>query len=96
MSQVIWKAKIDDDLTYTYVNMPKGATVVAAGLDPAQDPCVWFACDPEADTEVRYFTVVGTGWEFPSSAGHMGTFLQRGEYVFHILELATDSMQATP
>jgi hypothetical protein len=93
MSQVIWKAQVNADPTH--INMPKGATVVHAGLDPAEDSCIWFVCDPDADTEVRYFTVVGTGHKFASDAHHIGTYRYDAWYVFHILELGRASTESS-
>jgi hypothetical protein len=94
MVQVIWKAQVNEDPTC--INMPKGATVVHAGKDPVQDSCVWFLCDPEAGTEVRYFTVVGTGEEFASGARHIGTYRYGPWYVLHVLELDHVTEGVTP
>lgn len=68
------------------VMMPKGATVVAVGLDGDREACVWALVEPDAPATVeRKFGVYGTGGRVPDLWNYCGTFFTL-PYVWHVFE----------
>ena len=49
--------------------MPVGANIISAGIDPGGQPCLWAEVDPQADVEPRRFYKAGTGNSVPANAG---------------------------
>ena len=78
----IWKYKLPYPGENMVINMPLGAMIVyiAQGF-------MWCSVDKDRETMAREFTIVGTGWDFPSRTRYYrGTWIQ-GEYEWHLLEL---------
>jgi len=82
--RVVWKFPLtayDVDLS-----MPVGAKVVhVAWQEHIGLPMVWAEVSTEAATEIRHFTVVGTGHPIADGYWHVGSWLDR-ELVFHLYE----------
>lgn len=73
------------------VEMPQGAQVLSAKIDPKGDVCIWAIVNPELENELRTFFVVGTGWDLPEAfSGKLidfyGTVIQE-PYVWHVFEV---------
>ena len=71
---------------------PTGNVAIPAGgkiLDLQQQrgvPCLWVLVNPEAEKELRTFTVYGTGHEIPDEGfEYVGTY-QEGMLVWHLFE----------
>lgn len=75
--------EITDDQT---IDMPEGAQVVHAGLDPQGQPCLWAKVNNRVRTEPRRIQVRGTGHPLPDDAEWVGTFTQ-GPFVWHVFTL---------
>lgn len=63
--------------------VPKGAIPIFVGLDPRMIPCVWFEVDPDAPTEKRRCSIVGTGDPIPPNSNHCGSFIE-SPFVWHV------------
>ena len=73
------------------VEMPQGAQVLSAKIDPKGDVCIWAIVNPELENELRTFFVAGTGWELSDAFSgkpidFYGTVIQE-PYVWHIFEV---------
>ena len=66
-------------------NLPRGAEILSAGLDPAGDLCVWARVNPGEPLERVTLYVIGTGQEVPAGARFVETVLQ-GPWVWHIFK----------
>jgi hypothetical protein len=71
------------------VDLPKGANVVKFDSQNGKY-CIWALVDPESPKEVRYFTVVGTGWDIDDTDCYIGT-IQEGSFVWHCLEVSDEA-----
>lgn len=94
MDTRIWKFPIafGSDIPKLDISMPKGARIIHAGPDPSGRPCVWVECIPRIpseETEKRFFTVIGTGWEVPDKGKHVASYVD-GSFVWHIYEILSD------
>lgn len=69
--------------------IPNGATILHAGLDPQDVPCVWAMVDSEAEKIRRDIRIIGTGWDTPENFIHIGTFIA-GPFVWHVCEFIGD------
>jgi hypothetical protein len=56
---------------------------VAVQLDPPPRIVLWALVDPDAPEHEFEFMTVGTGWEVPENASHVGTVLHQ-ELVWHL------------
>ncbi len=66
------------------INLPEGAKILHAGLDPQGVPCLWAAVYPANPSIPTVIYIIGTGWEMPKAAdGHIGSFIQ-GPFVWHV------------
>lgn len=81
--RTIWKFPIYS-YTPTVVEMPVGAVVVSVAQQD-QKPTLWALVDPDAPTERRTFSVVGTGWTFTEAMRYVGTF-HAPPFVWHVVE----------
>jgi hypothetical protein len=85
MSRVIWKYDLGSTTTRDH-DLPVGAKLVHAGLDPAGKLCVWMEVDNEyVDTETHTFGVFDTNLPIPDEwtycdSVHVGTFVL---HVYH-------------
>lgn len=75
----IWKFS----LPQRSVQIPRGARIIHAGLDPNEDICIWAEVDPDAELVSRAVSIVGTGGNVPASQEHVGSFLY-APYVWHV------------
>lgn len=91
-TRTIWKFVLDGP--NPNVAMPAGAQVVAFGEQDGR-LTLWAAVDPTAPRVPRRFTVVGTGWEFPATAKHLGTVQAPNGLVWHLMELDPDAEVAS-
>lgn len=74
----------------TALDMPAGAQALSVAIKPGHDDVSLWALVTRGgflQTELRSFSVVGTGWDF-DPAGHefVGTALQGG-FVWHVFEV---------
>ena len=87
MIETIWKYPIDIEDSIQ-IRMPLGAKVLHVGVQDGV-PTIWARVRPgDDDTELRHFTVVGTGHPIPIDEGrlvHLGTFFH-GPFVWHLFE----------
>lgn len=66
------------------VQMPFGAEVLHAGLDPQGTPCLWAMVETHHPTEPVSVLVVGTGNPMPfEPLRHVGSFIQ-SPIVWHV------------
>lgn len=88
--KTIWKFLVDKEITY--IDVPKGASILNVGVDPHSHfiPCFWAFVDPEVETETRKFLLVGTGEPLDENMGeeliYYGT-VTTNEYAWHICEI---------
>jgi len=66
------------------VEMPFDAEILTIA-DQNGEAKIWAKVDPEADTETRYFKIVGTGHDVPEGYFYITTFHQ-GSFVWHVFE----------
>lgn len=81
----VWKFPLAVEDTQT-IDIPKGAYLlhVAAQSDV---PCLWALVNPEAATEQRTFTTVGTGHPVALNDAYVGSYqLDEGAFVGHLFE----------
>jgi len=84
--KTIWKF----DLLTTdcqVVSMPKDSKIISVQTQ-FDEPCIWAVVDDQAETEDRYFVIVGTGHQvLHDNLLFIGTFqLHTGALVFHLFE----------
>lgn len=65
------------------LELPVGAVIVHAGLDPQGTPCLWAKVDNKAPVEPRHIIVAGTGHCLTEYLLHVGSFVQN-DYVWHV------------
>ncbi len=68
------------------INMPVGAEVLHAGLDPSGKPCVWALVGPPHSLVPHHFYVIGTGNPIKDAEAigeHVGSFVD-GSFVWHV------------
>lgn len=98
MNTVVWKFRVTlfSSIGAGPIRMPKGARIIHAGADPSGEPCVWVECIPneETETEIRFFTVIGTGWKAPNKGRHIASYVD-GSFVWHIYEVTETGHKET-
>lgn len=68
------------------VEMPKEAKILSVGVQHGT-VCIWAEVDNTAKTEMREFTVIGTGYVVPEDVKFLGTVqLHDGHIVLHVYE----------
>ena len=86
MYDTVWKYKLEY-VDYQTISMPKGATVIHAGLDGKDDVCIWVRHDIEQEREDVVIHVNKTGGRLPDDFDDNNCFIgivTRGYYVWHI------------
>jgi hypothetical protein len=81
--KTVWKfpIKIEDVQS---IEMPHGAMILHAGLDPTGQPCVWAGVRSEIKTSKQTVYVTGTGHPIPEGpTAYVGSFNQ-GTFVWHV------------
>ena len=80
----IYKYELEDGRG---VEMPIGAKVLTIQTQNGL-PYIWALVDIDAECDFRYFTIVGTGHDFPNADdfNYINT-IQDGPFVWHIFEL---------
>lgn len=73
------------------IEMPSGAIILHAGLDPTGQPCVWAQLDPNRPLERRKIYVAGTGGPMSWYHDHISTFVD-GSFVWHVFSDKTKHM----
>ena len=69
------------------VSVPVGGVTCYVGFQGEQI-AVWIEVDPDAEPELRRFTVEGTGHPIPPGAVYVGTAQESGRaLVWHVYEL---------
>lgn len=85
--RTIWKFPLGDGGPQR-VEMSKGTEVLTVQTQDNR-PCLWAVVDPDAEVEVRYFEIFGTGQNIHEDMGvdrkYIGTF-QQPPYVWHLFE----------
>lgn len=72
---------------YQPITMPTGAEILHVDEQHGH-LCLWARVSAEHDTEVRYFTVIGTGHIVPPNGAHVGSALMfGGDLVWHVFEV---------
>lgn len=84
MKKEIWKYTIDGIMNE--IKMPMDAQVLTVQIQNGQ-PQIWALVNPQNETEIRTFTIVGTGNPFDSTnTKYVGTF-QDVLFVWHLFEI---------
>lgn len=66
------------------IQMPLGAEILHAGLDPQNAPCIWAKVDTDNPIGLVNVHVVGTGHAIEFENGdHVGSFIQH-PFVWHV------------
>lgn len=80
----IYKYKFEDGRP---VEMPIGAKILSIQTQNDR-PYIWALVDIDVECEFRYFSIVGTGHDFPEADDftYINT-IQDGPFVWHIFEL---------
>jgi hypothetical protein len=82
----VWKFPLA--IPKTRVTMPIDSKIVAVGLDPSGELCLWAEVYPEWIQRGRDFVVVGTGHPVPDTGTYRG-YAVMGPFVWHVYELAS-------
>ncbi len=67
-----------------YVPMHGKPVLFKVGLDPAGALCVWALVNPEDETKLQKFFVVGTGHDVPVDAYFWVGTVNQGQFMWHI------------
>lgn len=81
----VYKYKIHSNETPTEMHV--GAEILHIGIQ-YDEWYIWAKVDITRETELRYFVMIGTGWEFPdeySAFNYLNTFMD-GPFVWHWFE----------
>jgi len=71
------------------IAMPVHAKILHVG-EQDQRIYLWAEVDPQYETEIRMFTVAGTGFHIEDHLVHVGT-VQIGAFVWHVYEHKTNT-----
>ena len=84
MNNTIWKFPLKAEETQA-IEMPVGARILSAGMDPQGTLCVWAEVEPFKDlTEFRKVWVIGTGHTLgPDNPRFLGSVLM-GPFIWHV------------
>lgn len=83
MSNTIWKFPIEIERDQT-IQVPETRKFLHVGLDPSNEPCMWFIVDPNSYAVEFPVYVIGTGHPVPGDPlRFLGTFNQ-GPFIWHI------------
>jgi hypothetical protein len=78
----IWKYQVEN-----LIEMPKEAEILTVKVQDSFNVCIWAKVDPEKETEIRAFEVIGTGHPFDdTNKEYIGTYLD-GTFVWHLFEI---------
>jgi hypothetical protein len=78
----IWKYQVEN-----LIEMPKEAEILTVKVQDSFNVCIWAKVDPEKETEIRAFEVIGTGHPFDdTNKEYIGTYLD-GPFVWHLFEI---------
>ncbi len=71
------------------LDLPEGAEILCVQVQNGVGPCIWALVDSDNASEVRDFSVVGTGRSTNVSiAGYIGTFQElNGQLIWHLFEI---------
>lgn len=81
----IWKYEINVRRV-NFIDIPVGARIIHAGLDPSGVVCVWAIVDPVARKEKTGVMIFGTGdyiSDDMTPEDHVGSFVS-GPFVWHV------------
>jgi hypothetical protein len=62
--------------------MPAGAVPLSVQMQDGR-VCLWAQVEPEVESIEARFHTIGTGWDIPEKASHLGT-VQAGGFVWHV------------
>lgn len=86
--KTIWKFPLPVT-DFQKIEMPKGAEVLSAQVQGVS-LCLWAMVDPEAETELRGFWIIGTGHpiEHEKNLGRFigTTQMYNGSLIWHVFE----------
>ncbi len=81
----IWKYELDLDSDQA-VLMKKGAKILSVQMQN-DSIRLWALVSPNEETEFRYISVYGTGWDMPDDPGkYISTMQTKSGMVFHAFE----------
>lgn len=83
----VWKFVLRD-IDEQDVEMPAGAQLLHAGLDPTGTVCVWARVDPAKPRQARRIRIARTGNPLGDVGAHVGSFVD-GRLVLHVFDGAT-------
>ena len=91
MALTVWKYAVP--LTDTFsLSLPVGARVLTVQVQAGQGVMLWALGDPDQETRLRYFRLVGTGHAIDEvhALEYVGSVqLDQGTLVFHLFEVPT-------
>lgn len=68
----------------SFIDMPRGAKPLHAGLDPHGNACIWAEVNEKAPLVSHRVVTVGTGFHAPlPPLEHIGTYVEK-PYVWHV------------
>jgi hypothetical protein len=68
----------------TSIRMPKSAQILTV-QNQRGEPCLWALCNPDEETETRFFRVYGTGDGVNPAHRYISTW-QSGPFIWHLFE----------
>lgn len=79
-----YRLNITDQQT---VDLPRGALILSAGLDPAGVLCLWAAVDTDKPAQPREIRIFGTGHPVPETPIRFIGTVNQGSFMWHVFEL---------
>ena len=93
MNIVVWKYKLDLEISFQKIKTQKGAEILSAGLDNNNNICIWALVNPKEKKETREFQLVSTGYFNEAwiliKRKFIGTF-HYNTFIGHIFEVLND------
>jgi hypothetical protein len=90
-------AKPENQPSHVSIEMPVGARILTVQMQ-GLNMCIWASVDlsPNPEIEMRYFRILGTGWEIEEALFEKYTYLgtvqvHGGLFIWHIFEEVSDA-----
>lgn len=83
MRTTIWKYPLASQNGLQLIRMPSDSIVLRFAMQDG-GPCVWAEVDPEAETIMKEFVIVGTGRKLPAGLFRYVGSAEDGPFVWHL------------